>query len=348
MPIVMNNMNLPEEDKTLLERWLEDQSFLDWINQEKGVDASKWHTYFDAHPDHKRLIEAAKMLLQGIPFQAIPTHKEEAHVALGKLMNRLEDKQSSKQSTLSVPRRPLWKTWQVAASITVLMILSGIAYVQFFQDQMIELTTPYGQQLQTELPDGSLVTLNANSSLRYHSSNPRKVWLTGEGFFDVAKQDNQERFQVMTQDLTVDVLGTSFNVNARHEQTEVFLEEGKVNLQVDDPKAEIIEMLPGDLIAYSKKQNKLREKRTNASALTHASWKEGALIFNETPLPEALEDIEAIYGIQFVLEAEGVKDELISGGVPIKDLNVTLQTLSEVYGLRIDAEGRRYVIKGKN
>lgn len=225
------------------------------------------------------------------------------------------------------------------------MLVSGLVYYQFFYHTEILLATTYGQQLETQLPDGSKVTLNANSSLKYHSRDPRKVWLQGEAFFEVKKKPKTGAdFQVITEDLTVNVLGTSFNVNTRNDKTKVFLEEGKVRLKVDNPAKDLIEMDPGDLITYSKKQNKLKENRKNASALENTYWKEGTLMFNNTPLPQALYEIEDIYGIQFVLQSEELNKEAISGGVPIKDLDVTLQSLREVYGIRIRSEGKRYFI----
>ena len=70
------------------------------------------------------------------------------------------------------------------------------------------------------LPDGSAVTLNANSKLQYYTHSARKVWLEGEAFFEVKKiPETAEPFQVVTNDLTITVLGTTFNVNSRNEQT---------------------------------------------------------------------------------------------------------------------------------
>ena len=63
---------------------------------------------------------------------------------------------------------------------------------------------------------------------------------------------------------------------------------------------------------------------------------------------EALFRIEDIYGIQFIIQTDDLKMEKISGGVPIKDLEVTLSTLSEVYGLQMEAIGKRYFISGMN
>ncbi|MEM7654851.1 MAG: FecR domain-containing protein, partial [Bacteroidota bacterium] len=342
-------MNITEEQKALLEQWFEDQSFINWALQKDEKDTSKWEHYFNDHPDHWELAKEGRVLLRGIPFQEIPIDPEEGQEALTRLMGRLETRSPHLESPAPIASNYRLRTsWMIAASISLLLFVSGFAYFQFFHNTEVVLTTTYGQQLETELPDGSKVTLNANSSLRYHSQHPRKVWLEGEAFFEVKKMpETQANFLVLTEDLTVTVLGTSFNVNSRNDQTKVFLEEGKVKLNVYHAESEVIEMVPGDLIAYSKKRKQLNENQKNASVLENASWKEGTLIFNDTPLEKALYKIEDIYGIQFVLESGELKEERISGGVPIKDLTVTLQTLHEVYGIRIRSEGKRYFIDEK-
>ena len=187
--------------------------------------------------------------------------------------------------------------------------------------------------------------MNSNSRLVFNSKSPRNVRLNGEAFFEVKRlPESGEIFQVTTQDLTVTVLGTSFNVNARNDQTKVFLEEGLVELEIVDADDEIIQMKPGDLITYSRKEKKLKENRHNVSVLENASWKDGALIFNETPLGEALFEIEDIYGIHLIIQSDELRKEQITGGVPIRDLKVTLETLSQVYGIRIRSEGQRYFL----
>ena len=339
-------MHLNEEDKGLLEQWLEDPSFINWALHKDEADASKWEYHFNDHPHHWELAKEGRALLLGIPFKDIRPDPFSGQEALSSLMNRLEDRSGKGMAAPRTQKISLGRSRLLVASIAIFMFVSGFFYYQFFFHSEITLFTKYGQQLETYLPDGSKVTLNANSSLRYHSKDPRKVWLEGEAFFEVKKMPKRgEDFQVLTQDLTVNVLGTSFNVNTRNDKTKVFLEEGKVRLKVYNSAKDLIEMDPGDLIAYSKKHNKLKENRKNASVLENAYWKEGTLIFNDTPLADALYEIEDIYGIQFVLQSEELQNETISGGVPIKDLNITLQSLLEVYGIKIRSEGKRYFIE---
>ena len=119
-------------------------------------------------------------------------------------------------------------------------------------------STTFGEWKTITLPDGSVVELNANSLLtitkHWSENNNRTVWLTGEAFFKVKKIPSTKcKFIVKTKDLKVEILGTSFNVNSRFDQTEVFLEEGKVKLYLGNTKEY---MAPGEFIAFSKKKTK--------------------------------------------------------------------------------------------
>lgn len=341
-------MNFNNENESLLEKWLEDQSFINWARQRNDVDSAYWEHYFNQHPEHWKLAKAAKRQILGISFQPIPTDSTRAVSSLNTLLSQINDKSESTVQPDTYPVIRRMRPLLAAASIAGILLLSGITYFQFYYDAETTLATKYGEILETQLPDGSTVILNSNSTLSYHTQQPRKVRLTGEAFFKVEKKPaTREKFQVITPDLKVVVLGTAFNVNSRNDQTKIFLEEGKVNLEIENDEKETVQMQAGDLITYSKKHNQLKEKREKVSVLENTSWKEGTLIFNEKPLSKALYEIEDIYGIQFVYQSEKIKNEIISGGVPTSNLKVTLQILQEVYGINMKVEGNRYFISGK-
>lgn len=246
---------------------------------------------------------------------------------------------AGKKRVLRVHRR-----WPAAASVALLILASSLIYFQFIHNPEVLLATGFGQTLHATLPDSSEIVLNANSTLRYKKKMSRKVWLSGEAFFEIRKKSQtHENFQVFTNDLTITVLGTTFNVNSRNEQTRVFLEEGKVNLQLEDPERQIIEMAPGDLVSYSKKQNKVLENHQDDS-LENTSWKEGVLLFADTPLPQALSQIADIYGVQFEIIDPVLEEKILSGGTPIRDLEITLQTLQEVFAINITKKDGKYLI----
>lgn len=337
-----------EKDLELLIKWLADQSFINWVNGENRKDILAWEEYFNENPELWEIGKRGRDLVIGIGFNPI---KPQAQSTKNKsLVNLLEeiDKTDSKVIDLKQAQKAKSSRFSfrhVAAALLVLLLAMGSFYVYNSQHAEVILATGYGEQIKETLPDGTTVTLNANSKLTYSADKKRKVVLEGEAYFDVKKKpETDQLFEVLTPDLTVTVLGTSFNVNARNDRTKVFLKEGKVDLNIEDLDTSVIKMNPGDLVTYSKNQNQLEEIKNNASALEHSSWKDGTLTFNEVMLPEALYEIEDIYGIQFILEKAELKDESISGGVPSNDLEMTLEILTEIYGFNIRAQGKRYFV----
>ena len=125
-----------------------------------------------------------------------------------------------------------YQTGLIAAMIAVLVV--AVVLLNDWQMFSGELRreTGFGEKMTFVLPDQSKVILNANSSLRYHKDQPRKIWLKGEAYFQVSKkQKTKEKFWVITPDLTIEVLGTAFNVNSHQEKTRVSLEEGSIKLE---------------------------------------------------------------------------------------------------------------------
>lgn len=228
----------------------------------------------------------------------------------------------------------LFTITQVAAAIA-LVVVTYWGVQQWSSGQELIYETAYGETKQLQLPDGTVVNLNANSSLRYRTQNPREVWLEGEGFFEVRKKPRTKAvFWVHTQDLVIEVLGTAFNVNSRHERTRVVLEEGSVKLKLEDGQQEMME--PGDLIAYSKKEDKILERAKEVSTRVHSSWKDGTIVFNEIPLEKALQKVADQYGIQFKFSSDSLKKTKVGGGVPMNNLKLSLLTIEKITNAKIE------------
>lgn len=334
-------MNLSESD--LLEKWLSDDSFINWAKNANKEHVQKWETYFEHHPEHIELGEVGKYSLLRLNKKKDLVDPKRSQLALSRLKKEFAKKAPEVEKTKVIP---FIRKWQVAAAILLAIGMSIWSYYQNSNAQVL-IATNFGETKEITLEDQSKVVLNANSSLEYHKKSPRKVLLKGEAFFEVTKKPaTGARFQVVTNDLTVEVLGTVFNVKNRAERTKVFLEEGKVVLAVDQKKGEKIEMMPGDLVSYSKNQPKIIEKR-KANARENTSWKEGIIRFKDTPLKEVLSEISLIYGIQFELATEMNGSKLLSGGIPTQNKEIMLSTLIEVFGVDITQKKDSYIISPK-
>lgn len=148
-----------------------------------------------------------------------------------------------------VPRQLL----RVAAVFLAVAIVGGLLFLSLHEhENPICICTAYGKTERITLPDQSVVLLNANSVLSYNDkwtdNKTREVWLAGEAYFEVKKSDarGNAKFVVHTDQLSVEVLGTEFNVNNRRGKTQVVLNAGKVRLTSDTTLEKEIIMAPGE------------------------------------------------------------------------------------------------------
>ncbi len=233
--------------------------------------------------------------------------------------------------------------FSIAASI-LLLISIGLYFTQ--QNTKINYTTGYGEILNLKLKDGSDVTLNSNSNLYYYKNDSRKVWLSGEAYFKVDKKEvTKAKFFVHTNDLFVEVYGTSFNVNSKKEKTAVFLEEGTIWLSLKNGNQK--KMNPGNYISYSAEKNTVLEDKNILNPKTKTSWKDGSILFENIRLEDVTQKIEEVYGYNFIFQEESSKDILITGAIPITNIDICIKAIEKSIGVRITKEKETLIIRRK-
>lgn len=259
---------------------------------------------------------------------------------------------ASKEGNRTALKKHLYLFQKFAAVFIGLLLLTGISFSLFRNYAGTELTTAYGEKREIVLPDSSVITLNSNSSLKFNKSkfeeNSREVWISGEAFFDIRKRTvGKERlkFIVHTDDITVEVLGTRFNVNSRREKTEVVLESGKVRLSVADNRNQEILMQPGDLVAYSSEDKKLEHKIVLPTE--YSNWKNNQLVFNGVTLENIAHKIEDHFGYKviLVLNNPDLKSKQYRGTFPSDNLDVLLESLSKSFDLEVARENEKIILK---
>ncbi|MEM6343642.1 MAG: FecR domain-containing protein [Bacteroidota bacterium] len=236
----------------------------------------------------------------------------------------------------------------IAASFLILVASLGWWYAGSGSAERLY-QTQAGQILELMLPDSSMVTLNGNSQLRFPQEwdheGTRYVRLTGEAYFHVKpKLATKAKFQVLTNDLTVEVLGTAFNVNSREAETKVFLDEGKVKVKLE--AAEEIEMAPGELLSYSHKAKQSLLTQQEDSEL-HTSWKRGVMAFKDTPLAEIIRILEAAHDIRIHINDETLGARKYTFSLPIDDMDVTRSMLERMTGGKLVPEADHYLLRKK-
>lgn len=233
------------------------------------------------------------------------------------------------------------KRWWGIAATFLLIVASTLAFMMLSSTLQV-LETAYGERQELELSDGTKVVLNANSQLRYDSNNPREVWLVGEGYFDVSYTDKHHPFLVHTADLTVTVSGTVFNVQTRHDQTDVVLSEGRVVLDIDQHQVnEPVHMVPGDKVSFSQKTKTIEKSSVNPQ--TYTIWTKGTVLFDHTPLKDIALLLENNYGVVVQIEDQELLTKELSGQVELK-LPVILTMLEKSFDLKIRREDNTITI----
>lgn len=165
--------------------------------------------------------------------------------------------------------------------------------------QYMEVLSATGMITRIELPDHSIVCLNAGSSLRYpavFSGNSREVELTGEAFFEV-RSDKEHPFIVTSgSGLKVTAVGTKFSVNTYNDQEdlEVILVEGLVNAYSNGEL--ITNLKPGEKLSYNIKTEQYEVNEVNTYEKT--AWKDGKIVFRDTPLEEVLRVLSRHFNVE--------------------------------------------------
>ncbi len=255
---------------------------------------------------------------------------------------------SNIQST-KVPKRRNTIRWISTAAAIFILAVGLSLWLTLSQDNNVAIySTEYGEQELVTLPDGSLVTLNANSTLRlnkkWSKEETRQVWLEGEAYFQVVKKYTDGiKFKVITSELTVEVLGTSFSVNSKPKTTQIFLDEGKISLNTVLKSMDPVIMEPGEVLTYSSEDQKIIEHKKAASDL-HTSWKDGVLTFRKTPMKQVFAKMEDIYGVHFKVNNKNIMKKTMTTGVPIESLDIAISFISKSMNVDIKLEQDTLVI----
>jgi hypothetical protein len=186
-----------------------------------------------------------------------------------------------------------------------------------------QLIVPFGKNASVKLPDGSVAYLNAGSRLIYPSvfeNKKREVLLIGEGFFDVAHNDDIP-FIVRTSEIEVEVLGTEFNVSAYPSDNvvETVLVNGKVKVRRSGFHLINSEytLEPNQRAAYNRQKSET--KITSVDVMNYISWHEGYLNFETSDLNRIIKKLERYYDVQIILADPVLGIRTISGKLKLEE-----------------------------
>ena len=205
------------------------------------------------------------------------------------------------------------------------------------------LVIPAGYTYNVTLADGTRITLNAGSRLRYpveFLEEQREVELFGEAFFDVSKSGKP--FVVNVEGSKIRVYGTRFNVKTSLQKNiETVLVEGKIGFQASGQ--EEIKVVPGEQVTYNMMSRKVDVRQVDTSYAT--AWLDGVFKYQDKKLDLVLEDISAWYGIDFELRTDVTVIEVtmnLSKKTPIDEVISFIELMTNC---EFKKEGGHYIVK---
>lgn len=278
------------------------------LTEEERLLVEQW---MDQSEENKRIAKQVHML-----YLAADTMHVMKKVDTEKALSRVKGRMTGKKKTRG------WEWAQRAAAILFIPLLVTVLLQYWGGDkqelaQMMEVKTNPGMTTSLTLPDGTIVFLNSESRLSYPSSfegDTRNVILRGEAYFEVAKNPEKKFIVSTPHKAQIEVLGTHFNVEAyeKEDRVQATLIEGKIGfIFTQDNKSKKILMDPGQKMIYDSKDSKIQLYSTSGEA--EIAWKEGKIIFRNTPLEEGLRMLEKRYNVEFIIKNDRLRGDSFTG-----------------------------------
>lgn len=258
------------------------------------------------------------------------------------------------------PRSSRWfqQTQYWLAAAAVLVVILGALWFNRLDNNLVEVATAIGETKRVELPDGSIVRLNAVSKISFVpelAGAERIVHLDGEAFFDVQREasapeagkqagsEGGRPFIVVTENARVHVLGTEFNVWARQAETRVIVQEGRVALQTSRPSE------PQRLILTANQmgtcvQDTLSHQPMIVDAVQRLGWLQGRIVFSKAPLREVVAELQRLYNVHIELAQPGLETETLTAAFEQKSVEQVLESICLAMDLKLSGVGNSYRI----
>jgi ferric-dicitrate binding protein FerR (iron transport regulator) len=212
---------------------------------------------------------------------------------------------------------------------------------------MREIFTLNGQRTTVTLDDGTRISLNGASRLRYDASygrTTRDVYLDGEGYFEV-KHDAKRPFRVHVRDGVAEDLGTRFTVSAYADQPtiEVAVAEGVVALGRDSASgAEAVRLEAGDVGRLS--DSGAPTKTRLASLDRYIGWTEGTLVLDSVPLRRAAREIERWYGVKIIIADSALAKRPVVARFQRESVQEAIDAVAFALGARSERRESTYTL----
>ena len=259
---------------------------------------------------------------------------------------------SERRKSLIIPqfRLKVRRIMRYVASIVIIIATSVSMYLlmnkknEQLAPKMCSITIPAGEKKEIKLPDRSDIYINSASSLKYpeiFDEKQRVVELAGEAFFKISP-NKEKPFIINTGQISIKVLGTSFNVRSYDEDEwiGVTVSTGKVSVSIFDENSSI-QLSPSEELWINKKNHYFQKSKKDV--LQASSWRNGYLYFDKAPIKDVINTLNRKYAVNIKLERP-YEEYTITGEHDNKSLQSVLESICFITKLKYKKNGNNITL----
>jgi len=329
----------------------EDNRFVDWVVNPQSPYAEYWLQWMSANEENAAVAEEARQFLLSVRAASQDTGRAAGPETIDGMWGHIEATITEHGAVdgggriLPVRRR----RWMAAATMAGLIVLLGLVLWQrtsfrltvvakVDQGPVSSELVRYNEGDKNELvflPDGSKVTLAKGAKISYNrlmNGDRRDVTLSGEAFFDVAK-NTQKPFFIYTQNMVVKVLGTSFRVVALPQKETVMVRTGRVSVSLkgqDSTTQAARIILPRQACTYSSRGKGLVTTANTGGAKIEME-SEGAqeYVFEDAPIDTVFKTLEKMYDLPVIYDHKTFENCFITISLGNEKLEEKLEVITQ-------------------
>ncbi len=277
--------------------------------------------------------------------------ENDSNLFLYRLNRRKEDEQHTHRLTFRL------NAYKIAAVVMFALLLGSVAVMlnqstlnQETEVFYTETYVPKGEKSELTLPDGTHITINADTKLRIpsnFSASNRQLDLAGEAYFNV-KHDSEHPFIVKTESINIEVLGTSFDLSCYpdEEMVTTILDEGKIRFAgANNNKVNGTYLKPGETAYYHKSSGVFKVQETVKTDKA-SSWKQGVISFKDMPFYLLAKKIERQYDVEIEID-ESLKFEKYTGEINEETVWAVMNNFAIATPFNVESSGRKIKITAK-
>ncbi|MFT3702822.1 MAG: FecR domain-containing protein [Agriterribacter sp.] len=352
-------------------KFLTDDAFIAWVTHQDKTLNDYWEQWMEAHPDEVTDLMHARELVARLSPSMPEAEIQKLSDAIWQHVDAHTQNDTIIQSSSQTIKKNKW--FAIAASVSGLLLVSGIAYyflanktaekiaqttatIQNKQlDNTLSRTNTTAENKVVYLVDGSKVTLEPGASIKHITflqKEKREIELEGNAFFEVAK-DAKRPFYVYTNDIVLRVLGTSFNVSSGKNKgdVQVLVHTGKVSVtKRNNTKQENIILTPNQQMLYQAQTQTLTTSTFDGDlgSFKPKHDKENHLFnFEETPVTTIFSVMQQAYGIAIEYDEKGLANRKVTSYLGDESFEEKMEIICDAINAGYSIKNNKVIVEPK-